>query len=297
MPGTRSPESRAAAARWLGFWRRRTVVPAVRLAGVIGSLPLRSGGMTLAGLERALTAAFSIKRAPAVVLLLNSPGGSPVQSALIAGRIRQLAGEKGKPVLAFVEDVAASGGYWLACAADEIFAMPGSIVGSIGVVSAGFGFTEAIARLGIERRLHTAGTEKAILDPFRPEKPEDLLILREIQDDLHAQFKAAVRAGRSGRLRAPEDDLFNGRFWSGERALGLGLVDALGDARSVVRARFGERAHDQGPEPTARLASAALAASMAAARDRGRHHGRGRGAGALGAVRAVTLAHQDVTRC
>jgi signal peptide peptidase SppA len=242
MPQALSPGARAATARWLGFWRRRTIVPAVRLAGVIGSLPLRSGGMTLAGLERALAAAFSVKRAPAVVLLLNSPGGSPVQSALIAGRIRQLAKEKGKPVLAFAEDVAASGGYWLACAADEIFAMPGSIVGSIGVVSAGFGFSEAIGRLGIERRMHTAGTRKAILDPFQPERPDDVAVLREIQDELHEQFKAAVRTSRGGRLRASDEELFNGRFWTAERGLGLGLVDGLGDARAVVRERFGDHA-------------------------------------------------------
>ena len=175
-------------------------------------------------------------------MLLNSPGGSPVQSALIAGRIRQLAKEKGKPVLAFAEDVAASGGYWLACAADEIFAMPGSIVGSIGVVSAGFGFSEAIGRLGIERRMHTAGTRKAILDPFQPERPDDVAVLREIQDELHEQFKAAVRTSRGGRLRASDEELFNGRFWTGERGLGLGLVDGLGDARAVVRERFGDHA-------------------------------------------------------
>ena len=141
---------------------------------MIGSIGLAGRGLSLAGIERALDAAFARKRAPAVALLINSPGGSPVQSALIAGRIRALAEEKGLPVLAFVEDVAASGGYWLACAADEIFADPSSIVGSIGVVSAGFGFQEAIARLGIERRVHTTGARKALLDPFRPERPDDL---------------------------------------------------------------------------------------------------------------------------
>ncbi len=155
------------------FLRRKprpVIVPAIRLSGVIGSAGLGGRGLSLAGLEGALDAAFARKRAPAVALLINSPGGSPVQSALIAGRIRALAAEKGLPVLAFVEDVAASGGYWLACAADEIFADPSSIVGSIGVVTAGFGFQEAIARLGIERRVHTTGARKALLDPFRPER-------------------------------------------------------------------------------------------------------------------------------
>jgi signal peptide peptidase SppA len=225
-------------------WRRRrqTVVPAVRLSGVVGNVGLGARGLTLAGLERAIDAAFARKGAPAVALLVNSPGGSPVQSALLAGRIRALAEEKRRPVLAFVEDVAASGGYWLACAADEIFADPSSIVGSIGVVSAGFGFQDAIARLGIERRVHTTGERKAILDPFRPERPADLELLREIQGDILARFVAHVRSRRGERLKGTDAELFDGRVWTGDAALANGLVDGLGEARATIRARFGKEA-------------------------------------------------------
>ena len=182
---------------------RPPTIPAIRLAGVIGSVGLAGRGLTLAGLERALDAAFA-RRAPAIALLINSPGGSPVQSALIADRIRALADEKSKPVLAFVEDVAASGGYWLACAADEIFADPSSIVGSIGVVSAGFGFEDALARLGVERRVHTTGERKGMLDPFRPERESDIELLRGIQADILARFVAHVRDRRGGRLKGEE---------------------------------------------------------------------------------------------
>lgn len=222
-------------------WRRRPpLVPAIRLGGVIGSIGLAGRGMTLAGLERALDAAFGHKHARAVALLINSPGGSPVQSALIAGRIRSLAEDKGLPVLAFVEDVAASGGYWLACAADEIFADPSSIVGSIGVVSAGFGFTEAIGRLGIERRVHATGERKALLDPFRPEQGGDVALLKEIQAEILARFIAHVRGRRGDRLRGADAELFDGRVWSGDAALRQGLIDGLGEARATVRARFGK---------------------------------------------------------
>ena len=224
-------------------WRRGgPVIPAVRLAGVIGSVGLAGRGLTLAGLEQALDGAFAHRHAPAVALLVNSPGGSPVQSALIAGRIRALAAEKSRPVLAFVEDVAASGGYWLACAADEIFADPSSIVGSIGVISAGFGFEEAIARLGIERRVHATGERKALLDPFAAERPQDVALLREIQGDILARFVDHVRTRRGDRLRGSECELFDGRVWTGAAALGLGLVDGLGEARATVQARFGKNA-------------------------------------------------------
>jgi signal peptide peptidase SppA len=220
--------------------RRPPVVPAIRLSGVIGNVGLVGRGLTLNGLERAIDLAFAVKRAPAVALLVNSPGGSPVQSALIAGRIRALAEEKQRPVLAFVEDVAASGGYWLACAADEIFADASSIVGSIGVVSAGFGFQQAIERLGIERRVHTAGERKALLDPFRPERTEDLELLRGIQRDIHARFIDHVRARRGERLKSQDGELFDGRVWTGDAALARGLIDGLGEARAVIRARYGK---------------------------------------------------------
>jgi len=217
---------------------RVNVVP---LGGVIGRIGPVGAGMTLAGLERTLTRAFTGRNLKAVALAVNSPGGSPVQSALIARRIRQLAEEKRLPVLAFAEDVAASGGYWLACAGDEIFADENSIVGSIGVISAGFGFPEALERLGVERRVHAAGEHKAMFDPFRPEQPNDIARLTSIQTDMHESFKRMVRERRQGRLSAPEDILFEGDIWTGAQALPLGLIDGLGDAQGVLRARFGER--------------------------------------------------------
>ena len=230
----------------LARWRNRggPVIPALRLAGVIGSLPLRGTGISLAGVEKQLDALFAPKDAPAAVLLINSPGGSPVQSSLVGQRIRALAEEKKRPVLAFVEDVAASGGYWLACAADEIYADPSSIVGSIGVVSSGFGFQDAIARLGVERRVHTTGERKSLLDPFRPERPEDLEVLRELQAEILARFVAWVRTRRGAKLRedASAETLFDGRVWTGERAVTLGLVDGLAEPRALIRQRFGEHA-------------------------------------------------------
>lgn len=227
----------------LAFWRKKgTVVPALRLSGVIGSVPLRGGGLTLHALEKQIEQLFAPKDAPAAILLVNSPGGSPVQSSLIAKRIRDLAEEKKRPVYAFVEDVAASGGYWLACAADEIFADPASIVGSIGVVSSGFGFQDAIARLGIERRVHTTGERKSLLDPFRPEQPGDLEVLREVQADILAGFVGWVRERRGARLKEEGQTLFDGRVWTAERGRALGLVDGLAEARGFVKARFGKDA-------------------------------------------------------
>jgi signal peptide peptidase SppA len=221
--------------------RRGPNVAVIRMAGVIGAEGgLRRKGLSLEALAPAIDRAFSLKRLVAVALVINSPGGSPVQSDLIARRIRDLADEKEVPVIAFCEDAAASGGYWIACAADEIYAMPASIVGSIGVVSAGFGFVDAIAKLGVERRVHTAGESKSILDPFQPEKDEDLKVLKRIQEDLHGQFKDWVAARRGDKLNEDED-LFTGAFWTGRESLPLGLIDGLGDPRSVLRARFGEK--------------------------------------------------------
>lgn len=251
------------------FWRRRPIVPVIRLAGLIGSLPLRGGGLSLAGLERAIDRAFAIRQAPAVALAINSPGGSAVQSALIAGRIRALADRNERPVLAFVEDVAASGGYWLATAADEILVDPSSILGSIGVISAGFGLDRAIERLGIERRVHTAGTRKSFLDPFRPERAEDLALLTELQADIHERFKEQVRTRRAGKLRAPEEELFDGRVWTGARAVAVGLADGLGELRTTLERRFGPEVrirlvNPPRPRLLSRLGLAALAAEAAA---------------------------------
>lgn len=217
------------------------VVAVLRLAGVIGQFgPLRAG-LTLAGLADGIERAFALADLKAVALSINSPGGSAVQSALICKRIRTLAEEKQVPVFAFAEDVAGSGGYWLALAGDEIFADEASIVGSIGVIFNSFGFAEAIGRLGIERRVYAAGEKKSILDPFRPVDPDDVARIRELQDDVHEAFKTLVRARRAGRLKAPEDELFTGAFWSGRRALELGLVDGIGDLRAVMRERFGDK--------------------------------------------------------
>ena len=218
------------------------VVPVVRLAGVIGiaSSPFRPG-LTLAGIARTLDRAFAVSGARAVALVINSPGGSPVQSHLIFRRIRELAAEKKLHVLAFAEDAAASGGYMLACAADEIFADAYSIVGSIGVVGGSFGFDKAIARIGVERRLYTSGEHKAMLDPFLPENPDDVERIKKLQRQIHDDFIALVKARRGDKLKSPENDLFSGEYWGGRRALELGLVDAIGDLRAVLRERFGDK--------------------------------------------------------
>ena len=221
-------------------FRGAPVVPVVRLSGLIGlSTPLRPG-LTLAGIARSLERAFNIRRAPAVALLINSPGGSPVQSHLIYRRIRQLASEKGVPVIAFAEDVVASGGYMIACAADEIICDSSSIVGSIGVVGGSFGFSKLMDKLGIERRLYTSGEHKAMLDPFLPENPQDVDRLKAVQREIHEGFIELVKQSRGARLKGPEKTLFSGEYWTGSKAVELGIADAIGDLRSVLRERFGE---------------------------------------------------------
>jgi signal peptide peptidase SppA len=217
-------------------------VAVLRLSGVIGRTGgIRRGGLTLEDLADPIERAFKTPHLSAVALLVNSPGGSPVQSALISKRIRALADEKKVPVYAFCEDVAASGGYWLACAGDEILADGASVIGSIGVVSAGFGFPALLEKIGVERRVHTAGDKKAILDPFQPENPDDIEHLKDLQRDIHDQFKQHVRDRRGDRLAADDATLFSGEFWTGNRAKELGLVDDIGDLRSVMRAKFGEK--------------------------------------------------------
>src|SRR5215475_9743713 len=228
---------------WLPARLRRgaAVVPVVRLSGVIGAVtPLRPG-MTLAGVAKTLEKAFATKNARAVALVINSPGGSPVQSRQIYLRIRQLAHEKNLQVMVFVEDVAASGGYMIACAGDEIYCDPSSILGSIGVVGGSFGMTELIKKLGIERRLYTAGEHKAMLDPFLPENPDDVGRLKAIQREIHAIFIALVKASRGARLKGRDDVLFTGEYWAGETSVSLGLADAIGDLRSTLRARYGDK--------------------------------------------------------
>lgn len=219
----------------------RPVVAVVRLGGVIGRTGGLRQGLTLESVAPLLKRAFALSRLEAVALQINSPGGSPVQSALIHRRIRDLAEEREVPVFAFCEDVAASGGYWLACAADEIFADANSIIGSIGVIAAGFGFTGLIEKLGVERRVHTAGTRKGMLDPFQPEKAEDVERLLAIQQEMHESFKALVRERRGTRISGHDTDLFDGSFWTGARAWELGLADGIGEVRGTMRERFGER--------------------------------------------------------
>ena len=218
------------------------VVSVLRLHGVIGRVgPIGSGGLTHSGLEKTIEKAFSTKRLKAVAFSVNTPGGSPVQSSLIAGHIRALSTEKDIPVFAFVEDVAASGGYWLACAADEIFADENSIIGSIGVISSGFGFVEAIKKIGVERRVHSAGKSEAILDPFQSEKPEEVEKLTSLQNEIHESFKNYVKGRRGGKLESEGEELFEGDIWTGKSAEGLGLIDGLGDLRTVMKKRLGEK--------------------------------------------------------
>lgn len=217
------------------------VVAVVRLSGIIGPTGMMvRHGLSLHTLAAALDRAFSLRRVKAVALAINSPGGSPVQSALIHTRIRALAKEKNIPVHAFAEDVAASGGYWLALAADEIHADANSIIGSIGVVSAGFGFPALLERMGVERRVHATGPRKAMLDPFRPENPDDVVRLREIQAEMYESFKALVHERRGDRLQATDETLFSGDIWTGRSAQSIGLIDGIGDMRSVMRAKFGD---------------------------------------------------------
>jgi serine protease SohB len=217
------------------------VVPVVRLSGTIGvATPLRPGLM-LASTARMLERAFATRHARAVALVINSPGGSPTQSHLIFRRIRQLAEEKKIPVLAFIEDVGASGGYMLACAGDEIICDQYSIVGSIGVVGGSFGFVDLMSKIGIERRVYTAGERKVMLDPFQPEKPEDVARIKEIQKDIHQHFIALVKQRRGVRLNGSDPTLFSGEFWTAQGAIELGLADRLGDLRATLRERYGDK--------------------------------------------------------
>ena len=216
---------------------KKPKVTVVRLQGMIAASG--RGVLSDAALRDTIEKAFAAKP-QAVALQINSPGGSPVQSALIAARIRRLAQKDDIPVLAFVEDVAASGGYWLACAADEIYADRASVVGSIGVISAGFGVPELLNKMGIERRVYTAGESKSTLDPFREENPQDVERLKSLLEDVHDEFKSYVRSRRGSRL-AEDDSLFTGAFWTAARGKGLGLVDGFGDLDHVLREKFGDK--------------------------------------------------------
>ncbi|MFK0275306.1 S49 family peptidase [Ensifer sp. NPDC090286] len=251
------------------FRKEGVTIPVVRLHGAI----MAGGGqfrpaLNLATAAPLLEKAFAVKDAPAVAISVNSPGGSPVQSRLIYQRIRDLALEKKKRVLIFVEDVAASGGYMIALAGDEIIADPTSIVGSIGVVSGGFGFPELLKKIGVERRVYTAGENKVMLDPFQPEKENDIAFLKNLQLDIHDTFIQMVKA-RRGQLLADDPDIFSGLFWTGRRGLELGIIDGLGDLRGEVKKRYGDKARLELIQPVRSLfgrrqSGAAVAGAIAA---------------------------------
>ena len=222
------------------FFKRGKIIPVVRLDGVIGSAgQFGGGGLTDANLKSVFEKAFDIPKIKVLALIINSPGGSPTQSSLIAARIQRMAREKDVKVFAFCEDVAASGGYWLACAADEIFADENSIIGSIGVISAGFGFHELINRQGIERRVYTAGEDKSILDPFRPEKPSDIVKLKKIQESIHNNFIKHVEGRRGDKIN--KDNVCTGEFWTATKSLELGLIDGIGHLEPILKDRYGEK--------------------------------------------------------
>lgn len=225
--------------RFIPFVKKQPTVNAVSMSGVIAAGG-RGGNLNDAGLAPLLQKAFKKGKPAAVALVLNSPGGSPVQSSLIGARIRRLSEENEVPVIAFVEDVAASGGYWLAASADEIFVDPSSIVGSIGVISASFGFTELMSRQGVERRVHTAGKDKSMLDPFRPERPADVKRLKALQAQIHDSFIAHVKTCRGVKL-SDDGDLFTGEIWVGQKAIDVGLADAIGHLVPVMKERFGDK--------------------------------------------------------
>jgi signal peptide peptidase SppA len=228
---------------------RKPVVPVLRFSGPIGmATPLRPG-LSVATYAGAIERAFSLSKVPAVAVVINSPGGSPVQSNLIFNRLRQLAAEKEKRVYVFCEDVAASGGYFLAIAGDEIYADPSSIIGSIGVVSRSFGFVDLLQRLGIERRVYTAGTDKNQLDPFLPENEQDISRLKAIQQEVHDVFIGLVKERRLGKLKAPDTELFSGAFWSASKAVDFGLIDGIADVRSKMRQVFGDKVKLKVVEP------------------------------------------------
>lgn len=223
-----------------GIFKAKPKVAVIRMSGIIADSGMKRNSISHARFEKLIEEAFDVYKLQAVAIILNSPGGSPSQSSLIGAQIRRLAEEKEIPVYAFVEDVAASGGYWLACAADEIYAQESSIVGSIGVISAGFGFKELIEKHGVERRVHTSGKDKSFLDSFKDEKPADVKRLKELQADIHEQFKDWVKMRRGDKLQGDDKDLFEGAFWTGERAKEFGLIDGIGDYRSVIKDKFGE---------------------------------------------------------
>lgn len=224
----------------LGFGNNKPVVAVLRLEGIIGKAGFMKTGLTLCALNKLIEKMFQLDKLDSVCLSINSPGGSPVQSELICNRITSLSRKTGVPVYSFVEDVAASGGYWLACAGNKIFARPSSIIGSIGVISSGFGFQDAISKLGIERRVFTQGQNKSVMDPFLPIKESDVKIIKELQKNIHAHFIDSVKESRKGQLTQSDDIIFNGEFWTGQTALDYGLIDGIDDLYSYIEKHYGD---------------------------------------------------------
>ena len=222
------------------FFKKKKIVPHVKLNGIIGNVGKFKQGIDFSGQEDIISKAFSVKKASCVAISINSPGGSPVQSHLIYNFIRQQAKKNKKKVIVFAEDVAASGGYLIACAGDEIYSNSSSIIGSIGVIYSSFGFTELIKKVGVERRVHTAGKNKSTLDPFLEEKKEDIERLKNIQLDLHKDFIDVVEKSRGTKLKKSEVELFSGEFWSGSKSKTLGLVDGIGNANEILKEKFGD---------------------------------------------------------
>ena len=223
------------------FFKKKKIIPHVRLSGVIGSAGRFKQGIDFSGQQEILKKAFSFKKSKNIAISINSPGGSPVQSHLIHDYIRQLAKKNEKKVIVFAEDVAASGGYLIACAGDEIYANSSSIVGSIGVISASFGFQDAIKKIGVQRRVYTAGKNKSTLDPFKEEKEEDIERIKRLQLELHSDFIEVVKKSRGSKLKDPEkNNTFTGEFWSGTTSMKLGLIDGIGNAEQILREKFGE---------------------------------------------------------
>ena len=223
------------------IFKKKKIVSHIKLSGVIGNVGKFKQGIDFSGQEEIISKAFSLKKASCVAITINSPGGSPVQSHLIYNFIRRQAKKNKKKVIVFAEDVAASGGYLIACAGDEIYANSSSIVGSIGVISASFGFQDVIKKIGIQRRVYTAGKNKSTLDPFKEEKDEDIQRIKKLQLELHSDFINLVKKSRGSKLKDPEkNNTFTGEFWSGAASLKLGLIDGIGNAEQVLREKFGE---------------------------------------------------------
>ena len=223
------------------FFKKKKIIPHIRLTGVIGSSGRFKQGIDFSGQQEIIKKAFSFKKSKNIAISINSPGGSPVQSHLIHDYIRQLAKKNEKKVIVFAEDVAASGGYLIACAGDEIYANSSSIVGSIGVISASFGFQDAIKKIGVQRRVYTAGKNKSTLDPFKEEKEEDIERIKRLQLELHSDFIEVVKKSRGSKLKDPEkNNTFTGEFWSGTTSMKLGLIDGIGNAEQILREKFGE---------------------------------------------------------